>query len=210
MADIEHAWFDLDGTLVFHTPKFHQTHNNLRYDTYAAATGRPRTAALEQEYEALYRKYGTNAAVFRSLGLPSDYWALRAQTMEPTRFYKPLPAVYETVQRLAQIVPVSLFSNSKPRSISEKLKAIDVDQGLFTYIIRGDDVAERKPVLDGFHLIIQKSRLPAEAILYVGDRIDADIKPAKAVGMKTCLVWSESPEADYSALNFRELLDIFS
>ena len=68
---------------------------------------------------------------------------------------------------------------------------------------------ERKPALDGFHAMVERSRLSAGQLLYVGDRIDADIKPAKQVGIQTCLVWSESPEADYSFKHFEDLLTIF-
>jgi putative hydrolase of the HAD superfamily len=208
--DIKHVWFDLDGTLTVQTPEFHKVHDDLRYDTFAEATGKTRSEKLEQEYEDLYKKHGSNSAVFRSLGLPSDYWSLRAQTMDPDSFYEPVPAVYETLNKLMAIVPVSLFTNSKPGSVSEKLKVINIDEGWFTYIINGDDVQERKPALDGFKLMVQKSGLPAVSLLFVGDRVDVDIKPAKAVGMQTCLVWSSSEEADYSFIDFRDLLSLLA
>ena len=42
-----------------------------------------------------------------------------------------------------------------------------------------------------------------------GDRIDVDIKPAKLAGMRTCLLWKKSDEADYSFDNFEDILGIF-
>ena len=210
VTSIKHVWFDLDGTLVVQTPEFHKIHDEIRYDTFAEATGRPRSEELEKEYEELYRQYGSNSAVFRSLGMPSDYWSLRAQDMDPAEFFQPVPEIHETLEELAKIVPISLFTNSKPVSTSDKLRVIKVDERWFTHIITGDDVKERKPALNGFRLMIEKSGLPAESLLFVGDRVGADIKPAKSVGMKTCLVWSESAGADYSILKFRELLDIFN
>ena len=36
--------------------------------------------------------------------------------------------------------------------------------------------------------------------------LEKDILPAQAVGMKTGIVWSTSPKADYSFLRFEEIL----
>lgn len=88
-------------------------------------------------------------------------------------------------------------------------RPINVNEDWFTYVITGDEVSERKPDLHGFRLAAEKSNLPAHQILYVGDRVDADIRPAKEVGMQTCLVYSHSDVADYSFERFEEILSIF-
>jgi len=207
--DIKHIWFDLDGTLTIHTPEFHKAHNELRYKTYAEVVKKPITKELELEYENLYKKFGSNSAVFRSLGLPSDYWQKYFNTLDEVKFYKPEPQVYETLQKLKEIIPISIFTNVKPEKNLRTLTAIGVKLEWFTYILTGDDIKERKPALDGFHAMIEKSKLLPEQILYVGDRIDVDIKPAKLAGMKTCLLWKKSDEADYSFDNFEDILGIF-
>jgi len=207
--NIKHIWFDLDGTLTIHTPEFHRAHDELRYKTYAEAVKRPITKELEQEYETLYKKFGSNSAVFRSLGLPSDYWQKYFNTLDEVKFYEPEPRVYGTLQKLREIVPISIFTNVKPEKNLRTLTAIGVKPEWFTYILTGDDIKERKPALDGFHIMIEKSKLPPEQILYVGDRIDVDIKPAKLAGMRTCLLWKKSDEADYSFDNFEDILGIF-
>lgn len=92
---IKHIWFDFDGTLTVQTPEFHAAHNELRYQTYARAIGQPLTEQLKQDYEALYKKYASNSAVFRSLGLPSDYWQAVVNDFDVSSFYKPVPAIYE-------------------------------------------------------------------------------------------------------------------
>jgi HAD superfamily hydrolase (TIGR01549 family) len=208
MATIKHIWFDLDGTLTIHTPEFHKAHNELRYKTYAEAVGKPLAAELEQEYENLYKKFGSNSAVFRSLGLPSDYWQNYFNTLDEVEFYKPEPQVYKTLETLRTIVPISLFTNVKPDKNLRTLAAIGIKPELFTYILTGDDIKERKPAMDGFHAMIEKSQLPPEQILYVGDRIDVDIKPAKLAGMQTCLLWKKAAEADYSFTNFEDILGL--
>ncbi|MFH1207313.1 MAG: HAD family hydrolase [Patescibacteria group bacterium] len=196
--NIKHIWFDLDGTLTIHTPEFHKAHNSLRYKTYAEVVKKPVTEELQQEYETLYKKYGSNSAVFRSLGLPSGYWQQYFNKLDETKFYKPEPQVYKTLQKLKGLVPISIFTNVTPEKNSRTLGAIGVNPHWFTHILTGDDIKERKPALDGFRTMINKSQIPPEQILYVGDRVDVDIKPAKQVRMKTCLLWKISDEADYS------------
>jgi len=39
--NIQHVWFDMDGTLTVHTPEFDEVHNAVRYKAYSDVTGRP-------------------------------------------------------------------------------------------------------------------------------------------------------------------------
>ncbi|HEX3095528.1 MAG TPA: HAD family hydrolase [Patescibacteria group bacterium] len=205
---IKHIWFDVAGTLYEESENFQAVHDNLRYETFSKAVNKPITDDLKLEYENLYKKHGSNSAVFSSLGLPSDYWQRAFGNMNLSEILKPNLKVNETLRKLGEIIPISLFTNFKKHKIEKILDILSIDQSWFTHIINGDQVKERKPALDGFHLMVEKSQLPAENILYVGDRVDVDIKPAKQVGMKTCLVYSESPEADYSFQNFEDILSI--
>lgn len=208
-TNINHVWFDMDGTLTVHTEEFDKVHNDLRYTTYASVVGREVDDALIDEYEELYRKCGSNSAVFTSLGKPSDFWMQYFDQIDQTRYYEPIPDIYETLDRLRQIVPISLFTNARLANAQKTLSVVNVGADWFTHILSGDDVQNRKPALDGFHLMIEKSGIPAGQILYVGDRVDVDIKPAKAVGMLSCLVYSKSSDADFSYVTFSDLLKLF-
>ena len=206
---IKHVWFDLEGTLTTRSDDFNKAHNQLRYQTFATLVGKPITDELKQEFEELYKVHGSNSAVFRSLGRASDFWQTRFNTLDKTQYYKPMRAIYSTVEKLQEKMPISLFTNVKPGEVSKTLTIIDIDQSWFTHIITGDDIQERKPALDGFYVMIEKSGVHPEEILYVGDRIKVDILPAKEVGIKTCLVWDASSEADYSFEQFEDLLSLF-
>ncbi|MBI2547815.1 HAD family hydrolase [Candidatus Woesearchaeota archaeon] len=206
---IKHVWFDLDGTLVKRSDAFTKAHAQLRYETYAKAVGKPLTEKLKTEFEGLYAKQGSNSAVFRSLGFPSDFWQKCFSQLDKSRYYKPVKAVTLTLKRLKDKVPISLFTNLRSEGVDKTLQLIDIDKAWFTFIVTGDDIQERKPAQDGFYEMIKRSQVPAEEILYVGDRVTVDILPAKKVGMKTCLVWSISDQADYSFKNFEDLLSLF-
>ncbi|WP_308160594.1 HAD family hydrolase [Mycolicibacterium goodii] len=45
-----------------------------------------------------------------------------------------------------------------------------------------------KPDPAFFVRLISQARVPAESILYVGDRLDNDVLPARAVGMRTVFI----------------------
>ena len=118
---------------------------------------------------------------------------------------KPDLEVTNTLKSIKEKVPISLFTNIRPVKTKHMLKKLGIPINYFNYILSGDDVTERKPHLEGFYKIVSFSALPANKIMYVGDRIDVDIKPARQVGMITCLIWSSSQEADYSAPTFNDL-----
>ena len=206
--DIKHVWFDMDGTLTVHTEEFNKIHNDLRYQTYASVVGREVDDALINEYEELYKKSGSNSTVFTSLGKPSDFRMQYFDQIDQTLYYEPIPDIYETLDKLRQIIPISLFTNARLANVQKTLSVVNVDAEWFTHILSGDDIQNRKPALDGFHVMIEKSGIPASQILYVGDRVDVDIKPAHAVGMQTCLVYAKDDGADYSFDSLGELLTL--
>lgn len=48
--EINHVWFDMDGTLTVHAEEFDKVHNDLRYQTYASVLGREVDDTLIDEY----------------------------------------------------------------------------------------------------------------------------------------------------------------
>jgi FMN phosphatase YigB (HAD superfamily) len=206
---INHVWFDVNGTLALYTDEYNAAHDKLRYETYAEATGRQVDSDLKTEFEKLYEKQGSNSMVFRSLGFPSDYWMKRFNQLEENFMYESLPEICHTLEKLKDIVPISIFTNNSLAGTSKILAEINVNRNWFTHLVTGDEVSERKPSLYGYKLAVEKSKLPAEENMYVGDRVNADIRPAKAVGMQTCLVYSQSDEADYCFDRFDKILSLF-
>lgn len=198
---IKHIWFDFSDTLV----KLDlQQHNQLRYSSYAAVVKKPLDEKLIQEYEEMLKKYVSNSGVFRALGLSATYWPERVSSVDPSLLYSLADQIIpEVLLRLKAIVPISLFTNINPEKI---LSAVGLNMNLFSYVIQAGMIKEPKPALEGFYKIIELTKEVPENILFVGDSLGKDIKPAKAVGLKTCLIWEKSAEADYSILKFDELL----
>lgn len=206
---IRHVWFDVAGTLYKETPEFQVAHDQLRYTTYAKLVGQQDMDKAREEYEALYAKYHSNSAVFRSLGQPSDFWQNAFDELDVEELLRPDSEITETLKAISGQLPVSLFTNFKRKKILSLLQHLQISADYFTHILDGDAVKVRKPDLEGFHKIIELSGAPADQILYVGDRVDVDIKPAKQLGIRTCLVYGQSDEADYGFNEFGDLLTLF-
>jgi FMN phosphatase YigB (HAD superfamily) len=201
---IKHIWFDFSETIAVINKR---EHDKLRYQTYATAAGKPVTPELIKEYEALYQKnQRSNAAIFRSLGLPSGYWSDRVNAVDPGAFYVLVDKNISTVLRqIKEVLPISIFSNL---NLEKVLPSLGIKPEWFSHILASSRLKNPKPALDGFYKIIELSALPPEEILYIGDDVGKDILPAKAVGIKAGIMWKESREADYSFKNFEEILGI--
>ncbi|MBI5798891.1 MAG: HAD family hydrolase, partial [Candidatus Yonathbacteria bacterium] len=201
---IKHIWFDFSETIAFLKKG---RHDRLRYETYAQVTGKPVTEELIAEYENLYKKFNhSNAAIFRSLGQTSNFWSERVNSVEPSELYELADEnVPKVLQKVKETVPISIFSNIE---LGKILMALSINPEWFTHIISAGMVKEPKPALDGFYKIIELSGIPAQEILYIGDDVGKDVRPAKQVGVQAGLMWKKSDEADYSFENFKSILEI--
>lgn len=65
------------------------------------------------------------------------------------------------------------------------LRSLDLPADM---IATSDDWNAAKPDAAFFHALLDAAPCPAEQIIYVGDRIDNDLKPAKAAGLRTAFI----------------------
>lgn len=203
---IKHIWFDFSETIC----KLNKENNHaLRYSAYAEVTARAVTPELIDEYKQLYEKYAhSNGAIFASLGLPANYWSNKINSVNPKELFDLMDDNIPTIlEELHQRVPLSFFSNIK---LDKILPAFNIRADWFQHFISSDMLKKPKPALEGFYKIIELTQLPADNILYIGDHVEKDILPAKQVGLKAGLVWSSSPEADYSFEKFADILKLFA
>ncbi|WP_345025644.1 HAD family hydrolase [Actinomadura keratinilytica] len=81
------------------------------------------------------------------------------------------------------------------------LRSLDLPQDM---IATSDDWGVSKPDPAFFGRVADAAPCAADEILYVGDRLDNDIRPAAAMGLQTALIrrgpwgiiWQDDPEAD--------------
>ncbi|MBP6880525.1 HAD family hydrolase [Candidatus Saccharibacteria bacterium] len=200
---INHIWFDFSETIGTIN---RERHTKLKYSEYAGVVGRQVSDELKLEFDSLYEKHHHSTSdIFYKLGKSSDWWSSRIATIPPSELYKLADNnVPEVLVKLGEILPISIFSNLDLKSV---LPVLNIDSSLFTHILSAGMVKKPKPAIDGFSKIIELSNLAAEEILYIGDKVQKDIIPAKKTGLKAGIIFDKSKEADYSFGSFDEILD---
>ena len=113
----------------------------------------------------------------------------------------------ELIQRIGKSYPFTYLLTSSPyESAQNKLRAIGINPDVFAYRICSNN-CEGLSKQDGsaFRYASEKTGVPAENHVYIGNSTKSDIMPAKAVGMQTIGVWSDIPEADTSVMHIHDL-----
>ena len=133
---------------------------------------------------------------------------------ELEKLYDDVPAV---IKALSQKYELGIIANQLD-GLKERLQSFDLLK-YFKYIISSWDLKVMKPDIRIFEYALDKTNCLPQETCMIGDRLDNDILPAKALGMKT--VWIKqgfgalqkplfkSEEADYTISNLTELLKFF-
>ena len=86
-----------------------------------------------------------------------------------------------------------MFGNGIIAKHKETLPVLGISPDTFELFVTSEIVGKTKPSPDGFQYILNYTKLPADQHLMIGDRDLVDLAPAQALGMHTCLVWSNTP-----------------
>lgn len=93
------------------------------------------------------------------------------------------PETIDILEKLSQNYRLGIIANQSG-SVKELLKEWGISS-YFQLIILSEEVGVCKPDLRIFKLALEESGIPADKAVYVGDRYDNDILPAKSLGMYT-------------------------
>lgn len=164
------------------------------------------------EFEKTYKKITPSAteAVAYICKLKTEEAALEMEKYYDRRPYlsrdAKLVALFDTLKKFRHFI----LANGVAHRISETLEVLGVSPKTFEEIVTSEIVGVNKPHEKGFHYILEKTKLPPREHLMIGDREAVDLAPAKALGMKTCLVWTEekSRVADITLPNVYDLAQL--
>ncbi|HFI0468170.1 TPA: HAD family hydrolase [Streptococcus suis] len=93
------------------------------------------------------------------------------------------PETIDVLEKLSQNYRLGIIANQSS-SIRELLKDWGIES-YFQLIILSEEVGVCKPDLRIIKIALEESSIPADKAVYVGDRYDNDILPAKSLGMHT-------------------------
>lgn len=210
MQGIRAVGFDLDGTLYKATSEI-----NNRVRTEIAKRLLEKNSNLKDIYgarkffEERYAILHSGTKILREAGYENDSQIMDRCLAEADvlDLIEPNEELVVILNRLREKYEEVYLITSSPGNLSIlKLEKIGIKPSIFNFRIYGDNIHSGSKK-DGvaFNYVLSLSQFPASQHIYVGDRKNSDILPAKKLGMKTVAVWSEIPEADFYIENINEI-----
>ena len=203
MTNYKWLFFDIGSTLINEEKAYQDrieqaiAETNITYDTFYQ-----RMLVLFQE------------------GLKGDLIALQEYSLERPKWKSELEILYPdakiVLETLHNRYKIGVIANQLP-NLEKRLENFGIKQWI-DLIISSADCGFSKPSSKIFQLALQQASCSASSATMIGDRLDNDIAPAKALGMKT--IWikqgfsayspiqSPSEEPDFTVNSLSDLLKI--
>ncbi len=179
--------FDLDGTL-YDSPEYNRYFDSEMVNIVANFL---KVEPLEASRILTLRRkeIGTLTGAMESLGIDrQQFHALVAERINPSLYLASDKTVGEVITRLKNKgLKIGLVTNSGRNLVTKILDALNLRTQCFDAIITGTDV-KPKPSHEPFLLALKRIGCKIEETVYVGDREQAEIRPAHDVGLKTVLI----------------------
>jgi len=202
--------FDLDGTL-YDSPEYSD-----RLETEIVRFVSEKLALSESETKKLLdqrrKQLGTLTRTIQSLGIDRNaFFDAMAARIEPSLHIRGDPMVRSVLETLRQRgFKLGLVSNSGRPLVRKILAAIGLQEDLFNVIVTSTE-AEPKPSSQPFQLATKKLACAVEETVYVGDREEAEIRPAKHFGLKTILLnRGAATRSVYAEIVIRSLSEVLN
>jgi len=135
------------------------------------------------------KKLGTLTRSLESLGIDrAKFFEAMANRIDPSDYIPEDPTVLATLAKLKQFgFRIGLVSNSGRPLVGKVLKAIGLDASNFDATVTSSE-ARPKPNPDPFLLALGLLGCSRESAIYIGDRDEAELHPAKELGIRTILL----------------------
>jgi HAD superfamily hydrolase (TIGR01509 family) len=203
--------FDLDGTL-YDSPEYSD-----RLEAEIATYVSERLGLGESETKTLLnrrrKELGTLTRTIQSLEIDRNaFFDAMADRIEPSLYIPRDPTVRSVIETLKERgFKTGLVSNSGRPLVRKILAAIGLEESLFDVTVTSTE-AEPKPSPQPFLLAVKKVGCDVDEVVYVGDREEAEIRPAKHFGLKAVLVsrngFVQSTCADAVVSNLSEVPEV--
>lgn len=175
---IEWIFFDVGETLVDESKCYHD-----HFEKCCVSLNKLNIPITSSEYQKLVEKcYLTNT----ERPLHTVWTSFSSSQNKPTwshEYEKVYDSTYNVLKQLSTRYNLGVIANQS-FGLPEHLKAYDIEK-FFKVIISSGEVGVKKPHSQIFELAMKKAKVRPEHTLYVGDRVDNDIIPAKKLNMRT-------------------------
>ena len=209
LPNIKAVGFDLDQTLY---PNSAEVQVLVRGEIYRfiSTTLKIPSAAAQQRFDEAYDRIGGGGRALESLGIADGSERLRdcVAKADVSRILQWDLQLEKMIDRISKGYFTFLITESRREDAIKKLHALGLCPSMFNYAAYWDTTQSRKHTGTIYPLIFQLSGFQPEQHLYVGDKMNDDILPAKKAGLKTVLVGSEKSDADYCIQNIHNLEEL--
>jgi HAD superfamily hydrolase (TIGR01549 family) len=199
LSGIKIIIWDFDSTL-------YPRNDNLSSDVREAElrvimdhTGWNHDKAVEQ-FNSLFRRiyFSATQTAAQLSGIKFTQASIEMENyFDRTKYLKRDPKLIEMFTKLYPYKHV-ILSNGMISKIKIALNVLGMSPDFFDLIASSEITGTNKPDPEAYRYVCDKTGFLPENHLMVGDRDELDIKPAKDLGMKTCLVWGKSEIADFA------------
>jgi len=179
--------FDLDGTL-YDSPNYSERLEVEIAKIVSEMLELPQDQAVSVLRERR-RMLHTLTGALHSLGINREvFFQTIANRVNPRAYLSEDPIAREVMEQLrAEGFMIGLVSNSGRVLVEKVLDAIGLTPQLFDVVVTSDE-AEPKPSPEPFLMAMKQTGCDNLHTLYVGDRDEAELRPARELGIRTALI----------------------
>ncbi len=184
--------WDFDGTLYRPIPDLWHDVREAEYKTIMNHTGWTHEKTVEEflkVYKVTVESATETAAVLSNITIAQAAVEMEAY-FDRRDFVKRDEKLIELFNKLKNFRHFILANGVISRH-KETLEVLGLSPDSFEEIVTSETVGFTKPNEAGFRYILAKTNLHPDVHMMIGDRESVDLAPAKKLGIKTCLVWSD-------------------
>ena len=179
--------FDLDGTLYDSQPYSQKLDDEITKYVAEALSSDYEHAKLLLEQRR--KKLGTLTRSLEGLGIDRHrFFVVMADRVHPSEYLSVDPRVPRAFAKLRLYgFRIGLVSNSGRPLVEKILEALQLGPSNFDVMVTSSEV-EPKPSPEPFLAALKSLKCKRESAIYVGDRDEAELRPAKRLGIRTILL----------------------
>lgn len=210
LSKIKVVGWDLDGTLYPSTKELEETIEQAKYELVASDLKLDLEEAREK-FDLIYKEVGSNTRVLEELGMVGvDFFTRLWDEIDLKHFIERNEETVSVINNINELgIRQFILSNAnRIDQIEKKLGLVGIESRVFEYLGSTVEIGSHKPDPKPFLVCIEKMAVEPDEILFCGDRVSTDIEGAISVGMRSCLVGSESPLADLCVPKPQDVIEL--
>ena len=200
--------FDLDNTLYKQNEEVNDEIRRYACQRASEILGRSYDE-IRAEFDKIYRRIHSGRQSLEEMGIPNGKALIQEaiENVDIIPFLNEDPKLRGMIERLSKRFKLFLITGSARASAIKKLEKLGINRTIFDPRIYAESPYERG---DGsaFRHVSETHGTIFTNMMFIGDREEADIIPARNLGITTAIVNNNSEHADYNLENIYKLEEL--